>query len=214
MTYFLKYVMTIDNCAASVYKIQIAQITCFLWHCCKTSIETPLSKNVHAWRFVNSFSILVACFDNISGMNVRYVKLFVYARNIKINIANQSFCWKSMKYWGDWRKICTSVFYCKIYGYLQTQNDFVLQNFWYLASLIQFTKCHQNSKVRGNLFASMIKIFGTKPCMQIGVGLIEIKGLFRMSAKKTLSKCDNLAIEQTQSLVFRSFAGSIATTKN
>ena len=152
MTYFLKYVMTIDNCAASVYKIQIAQITCFLWHCCKTSIETPLSKNVHAWRFVNSFSILVACFDDISGMNVRYVKLFVYARNIKINIANQSFCWKSMKYWGDWRKICTSVFYCKIYGYLQTQNDFVLQNFWYLASLIQFTKCHQNSKVRGNIF--------------------------------------------------------------
>ena len=60
----------------------------------------------------------------------------------------------------------------------------------------------------------MIKIFGTKPCMQIGVGLIEIKGLFRMSAKKNLSKCDNLAIEQTQSLVFRSFAGSIATTKN
>ena len=115
MTYFLKYVMTIDNCAASVYKIQIAQITCFLWHCCKTSIETPLSKNVHAWRFVNSFSILVACFDNISGMNVRYVKLFVYARNIKINIANQSFCWKSMKYWGDWRKICTSVFYGKIH---------------------------------------------------------------------------------------------------
>ena len=212
MTYFLKYVMTIDNCAASVYKIQIAQITCFLWHCCKTSIETSLSKNVHAWRFVNSFSILVACFDDISGMNVRYVKLFVYARNIKINIANQSFCWKSMKYWGDWSKICTSVFYCKIYGYQQTQNDFVLK-IWIFGFLDTIYKILLEFKgQRKSFLLPWSKIFGS-PCMQIGISLIEIKGLFRMSAKKNLSKCDNLAIEQTQSLVFRSFAGSIATAK-